>query len=388
MAKRNVKLPNGDIVSGVPENVTDEAVISKYSQTVQPARPDMRVNPDEQKVRDEQSARIIQDELAQAKARLEAGVEGVSQEDVAGLQRELARRQPALTPQAVEEGAPPSTGPAPEVMQDDAARRAEVLQKIEEQQALAQPGIDRVLGQGLGAVGGAGLGGAMQTSQLARSAINALSRAPEAQRVEPTLGGPLTSGQKWLQNWAGHTEPNPNVTSVPEAAALHNRQVVGHGKVSGRISKMYPQRPGQPNSIFERMGPNPEPPASPPMATPRTRAALDAVTDTFRTATQPFAAASRIGTSVVPTLGVPIAGIGVGGGLADVATGVRQGDTERTALGGLEAAGSLASLIPRLARLGIPMTAAIEAYRALKDPADRQRLHEMMFGRTEPDKPI
>ena len=151
---------------------------------------------------------------------------------------------------------------------------------------------------------------------------------------------------------------------------------------------MYPQRPGQPNSIFERMGPTPEPTASPPMATPRTRAALDAVTDTFRTATQPFAAASRIGTQVAPTFGVPIAGIGVGGGLAEAATGVRQGDTERTALGGLEAAGSLASLIPKLARLGIPLTMAIEAYRTLKDPADRARLHEMMFGRTEPDKPI
>jgi hypothetical protein len=229
----------------------------------------------------------------------------------------------------------------------------------------------------------------MQTNQLVRSGINALRQPPAAApRVEPTLDGPLTSGQKWLKNYAGHTDVNPNVTSVPEAAALHNRQKVGHGKISGRISEMYPQRPGQPNSIFERMGPTPEPTASPPMATPRTRAALDAVTDTFRTATQPFAAASRIGTQVAPTFGVPIAGIGVGGGLAEAATGVRQGDTERTALGGLEAAGSLASLIPKLARLGIPLTMAIEAYRALKDPADRARLHEMMFGRTEPDKPI
>jgi hypothetical protein len=110
---------------------------------------------------------------------------------------------------------------------------------------------------------------------------------------------------------------------------------------------------------------------------------LDAVTNTFRTATQPFESASRIGTRVVPTLGVPIAGVGVGGGLADVATGVRQGDTERTALGGLEAAGSLASLFPRLARAGMPLTMMLEAYKALKDPADRQRLHEMMFGRTD-----
>jgi hypothetical protein len=112
------------------------------------------------------------------------------------------------------------------------------------------------------------------------------------------------------------------------------------------------------------------------------------VTDTFKAATQPFAAASRVGTQVVPALGMPIAGIGIGGGLADVATGMRQGDSERAALGGAEAAGSMASLIPRLARLGIPLTVAIEAYRALKDPADRARLHEMMFGRTEPDKPI
>ena len=83
-----------------------------------------------------------------------------------------------------------------------------------------------------------------------------------------------------------------------------------------------------------------------------------------------------------------MAGIGVGGGLAEVATGMKQGDSERSTLGGLEAAGSLASVIPKLARLGIPLTMAIEAYRALKDPADRARLHEMMFGRTEPDKPI
>jgi hypothetical protein len=386
VATRNVKLPNGDIVSGVPENVSDEAVLAKYAKAAGPkAKEPEPTDP----------RRFLLDERDAIRKRIDDGDATVGQADLDVIERKLREAggeirpaPPPLTPAEVEAGAPPSTGPAPEVMQDDAARRAAVLQKIEEQQALAQPGIDRVLGQGLGAVGGAGLGGVMQTSQLARSAINALSRAPEAPRVEPTVGSPLNSGQKWLQNWAGHTDANPSVTSVPEAAALHNRQAVGHGKVSSRISKMYPQRPGQPNSIWERMGPPPEPPASPPMATPRTRAALDAVTDTFRTATQPFAAASRIGTSVVPTLGVPIAGIGVGGGLADVATGVRQGDTERTALGGLEAAGSLASLIPRLARLGIPLTAAIEAYRALKDPADRLRLHEMMFGRTEPDKPI
>jgi len=382
MATKNVKLPNGDIVTGVPDNVPDEAIIARYAKGAKPKEPELT-----------DPRQFLLDEREALRRRIDDGDTTVGQADLDVIERKLRgdtgpATPPQLTPQAVVAGAPPSTGPSPDVMQDDAARRDALLQRIEAEQAAGQPGMDRLLGQGLGAVGGAGVGGAMQTSQLARRAINAMSRPPEAPRVEPTVGSPLNSGQKWLQNWAGHTDANPSVTSVPEAAALHNRQAVGHGKVSSRISKMYPQRPGQPNSIWERMGPPPEPPASPPMATPRTRAALDAVTDTFRTATQPFAAASRIGTSVVPTLGVPIAGIGVGGGLADVATGVRQGDTERTALGGLEAAGSLASLIPRLARLGIPMTAAIEAYRALKDPADRLRLHEMMFGRTTPDKPI
>jgi len=387
MANRDVKLPDGRTVAGVPDSVSDEDVLNdpRY-KTVAPKK--IMVSPDEQRIRDKQSARIIQDELDKTKAGLEAGVPGISQDDVAGLQRELARRQPAMTPQAVEAGAPPSTGPSPEAMQDDAAKR-ELLQQMEQQRAAGQPKMDRMLGQGLGGVVGGSVGAAMQTRQVAQALMNAM-RQPlaAAPRVEPTIDGPLTSGQKWLKNYAGHTDVNPSVTSVPEAAALHNRQKVGHGKISGRISEMYPQRPGQPNSIFERMGPTPEPPASPPMATPRTRAALDAVTDTFKAATQPFAAASRIGTQVAPTFGVPIAGIGVGGGLAEAATGVRQGDTERTALGGLEAAGSLASLIPKLARLGIPLTMAIEAYRALKDPADRARLHEMMFGRTEPDKPI
>jgi hypothetical protein len=36
----------------------------------------------------------------------------------------------------------------------------------------------------------------------------------------------------------------------------------------------------------------------------------------------------------------------------------------------------------------MPLTMVLEAYKALKDPADRLRLHEMMFGRREPDKPI
>jgi hypothetical protein len=386
VATRNVKLPNGDIVKGVPDNVPDEAIIARYGK------------PAEKKPKEKEPSDLVNfllDERDAIRKRIDDGDTTVGQADLDIVERKLREAQglppidtPRMTPAAVEAGAPPSTGPAPEIMQDDAARRAAMLSQIEAQQAAAQPAMDRALGQGLGAVGGAGVGGAMQTSQLARGAINALTRPPEPPRVEPTVGGPLTSGQKWLQNWAGHTEANPSITSVPEAAALHNRQAVGHGKISGRISKMYPQRPGQPNSIFERMGPNPEPPASPPMATPRTRAALDAVTNTFRTATQPFESASRIGTRVVPTLGVPIAGVGIGGGLADVATGVRQGDTERTALGGLEAAGSLASLFPRLARAGMPLTMMLEAYKALKDPADRQRLHEMMFGRTSPDKPI
>jgi len=388
MANRDVKLPDGRTVAGVPDSVSDEDVLNdpRY-KAVAPKK--IMVSSDEQRIRDEQSARIIQDELDKTKAGLESGAPGISQDDVAALQRELARRQPAMTPQAVEAGAPPSTGPSLETMRDDAAKR-ELLQQMEQQRAAGQPGQDRMLGQILGGTVGAGAGAAMQTNQLVRAGINALRQPPAAAapRVEPTLDGPLTSGQKWLKNYAGHTDVNPSVTSVPEAAALHNRQKVGHGKISSRISEMYPQRPGQPNSIFERMGPTPEPPASPPMATPRTRAALDAVTDTFKAATQPFAAASRIGTQVAPTFGVPMAGIGVGGGLAEAATGVRQGDNERTALGGLEAAGSLASLIPKLARLGIPLTMAIEAYRALKDPADRARLHEMMFGRTEPDKPI
>jgi hypothetical protein len=386
VATRNVPLPNGDIVSGVPDNISDEAVIAKYGK------------PAEKKPKEKEPAdplNFLLDEREAIRRRIDDGDTTVGQADLDIVERKLREAQglppintPKLTPQAVEEGAPPSTGPSSEAMQDEAAKRAALLQQLEAQQSAAQPGIDRALGQALGAVGGAGVGGAMQTSQLARAGINALRQPPAAPRVEPTLDGPLTSGQKWLKNYAGHTDVNPSVTSVPEAAALHNRQKVGHGKISSRISEMYPQRPGQPNSIFERMGPTPEPPASPPMATPRTRAALDAVTNTFRTATQPFAAASRIGTQVAPTFGVPMAGIGVGGGLAEAATGVRQGDNERTALGGLEAAGSLASLIPKLARLGIPLTMAIEAYRALKDPADRARLHEMMFGRTEPDKPI
>ena len=386
MATRNVPLPNGDIVSGVPDNVSDEAVIARYGK------------PAESNVEGQESSKLLNFLLKEREAirrRIDDGDTDVGQPDLDIVERKIREAKglppietPKLTPQAVEAGAPPSTGPSSETMRDDAANR-ELVQQIEQQRAAGQPAQDRLLGQILGGTVGAGAGAAMQTNQLVRAGINALRQPPAAApRIEPTLDGPLTSGQKWLKNYAGHTDVNPNVTSVPEAAALHNRQKVGHGKISSRISEMYPQRPGQPNSIFERMGPAPEPPASPPMATPRTRAALDAVTDTFKAATQPFAAASRVGTQVVPALGMPIAGIGIGGGLADVATGMRQGDSERAALGGAEAAGSMASLIPRLARLGIPLTVAIEAYRALKDPADRARLHEMMFGRTEPDKPI
>jgi len=385
MATRNVKLPNGDIVSGVPDNVTDEAIFARYSK------------PAESKDDGQKPSKLLNFLLEEREAirrRIDDGDTDVGQPDLDIIERKIREAKgeppietPKLTPQAVEDGAPPSTGPSLEAMQDDAAKR-QVLQQMEQQRAASQPEQDRLLGQILGGTVGAGAGAAMQTNQLVRAGINALRQPPAAPRIEPTLDGPLTSGQKWLKNYAGHTDVNPNVTSVPEAAALHKRQKVGHGKITSRISEMYPQRPGQPNSIFERMGPNPEPPASPPMATPRTRAALDAVTDTFKAATQPFAAASRVGTQVVPALGMPIAGIGVGGGLADVATGIRQGDSERAALGGAETAGSIASLIPKLARLGIPLTVAIEAYRALKDPADRMRLHEMMFGRTEPDKPI
>ena len=92
-----------------------------------------------------------------------------------------------------------------------------------------------------------------------------------AQKLGEAFRGPQpppatgTSGQKWLQNWADIKKEG--VGGVPEAAQVYERQKP-HGKVSGRVYKMFGNQPldiagymaaqkpmslEQTTSIFKRM---------------------------------------------------------------------------------------------------------------------------------------
>jgi len=111
------------------------------------------------------------------------------------------------------------------------------------------------------------------------------------------------------------------------------------------------------------------------------RSGLDAVTGMFaRNVTEPV---QRV-LSALPIVPKTLGGMQIGGGGAEMATGMRQGDAGKVGTGAAEMLGGGLSMFGRTAPAGMTISILTELYRNARTPEDRQKimdtLNKMMFG--------
>lgn len=119
-------------------------------------------------------------------------------------------------------------------------------------------------------------------------------------------------------------------------------------------------------------------------ARPAVRSGLDAVTGMFaRNVTEPV---QRV-LSSLPIVPKTLGGMQIGGGGAEMATGMKQGDAGKVGTGAAEMLGGGLSMFGRTAPAGMAVSILTELYRNARTPEDRQKilstLDQMMFGRRE-----
>jgi hypothetical protein len=114
------------------------------------------------------------------------------------------------------------------------------------------------------------------------------------------------------------------------------------------------------------------------------RSGLDAVTGMFaRNVTEP---AQRV-LSALPIIPKTLGGMQIGGGGAEMATGMKQGDVGKVGTGAAEVLGGGLSMFGRTAPAGMAISILTELYRNARTPEDRQKimdtLNKMMFGQQQ-----
>jgi hypothetical protein len=114
------------------------------------------------------------------------------------------------------------------------------------------------------------------------------------------------------------------------------------------------------------------------------RSGLDAVTGMFaRNVTEP----AQRALSALPIVPKTLGGMQIGGGGAEMATGMRQGDSGKVGTGAAEMLGGGLSMFGRTAPSGMAISILTELYRNARTPEDRQKimdtLNQMMFGQQQ-----
>jgi hypothetical protein len=114
------------------------------------------------------------------------------------------------------------------------------------------------------------------------------------------------------------------------------------------------------------------------------RSGLDAVTDMFaRNVTEP---AQRV-LGALPIVPKTLGGMQIGGGGAEMATGLKQGDMGKVGTGSAEMLGGGLSMFGRTAPAGMTISILTELYRNARTPEDRQKimdtLNKIMFGQQQ-----
>lgn len=114
------------------------------------------------------------------------------------------------------------------------------------------------------------------------------------------------------------------------------------------------------------------------------RSGLDAVTGMFaRNVTEPV---SKV-LGALPIVPKTLGGMQIGGGGAEMATGIKEGEPSKVLSGGLETLGGGLSMFGRTAPAGLGVSILAQLYRNARTPEDRQKildtLNSMMFGKQQ-----
>ena len=129
----------------------------------------------------------------------------------------------------------------------------------------------------------------------------------------------------------------------------------------------------------------------PPMssaARPPVRSGLDAIANLFKSKNNTLSA-NPVGAvlGALPIVPKTLGGMQIGGGGAEMATGIKQGDTGKVGTGAAEMLGGGLSMFGRTAPAGMAISILAELYRNARTPEDRQKimdaLNERMFGKQE-----
>ena len=89
----------------------------------------------------------------------------------------------------------------------------------------------------------------------------------------------------------------------------------------------------------------------------------------------------------LPIIPKTLGGMQIGGGGAEMATGIKQGDAGKVGTGAAEVLGGGLSMFGRTAPAGMTISILTELYRNARTPEDRQKimdtLNQMMFGQQQ-----
>jgi hypothetical protein len=225
------------------------------------------------------------------------------------------------------------------------------------------PVAERITGAPAGSV--AEINALINPKKAAMTPAVAARLAAEARNPAPVTSG--RSGANWLKNWANQN-PEGFVGGIPEAAG-HYERGKWHGKISSRISKMYPHGlTGEGSAIAEAA-------ANESNAARAAQVAKEA---------QSSGLAARL-TGPLSIAGRVLGALGIGSGGVDVYNRAKEGDTQGATVGALGTAASAAAPFVGPA-LGIPLAGAgalLPAYQYMQDnPEVKKKFLEGMSGKS------
>jgi hypothetical protein len=199
----------------------------------------------------------------------------------------------------------------------------------------------------------------------------------------------------------GGEQPPPQPQQTPQPAPQQPRSGLPPRTFQPGVSALLQPSPtGAPLPPAAPIAPIPERPIlgpaalgdRPPMtssARPPVRSGLDAITNLFRSKDNTLGA-NPVGAvlGALPIVPKTLGGMQIGGGGAEMATGMKQGDAGKVGTGAAEVLGGGLSMFGRTAPAGMAISILTELYRNARTPEDRQKimntLNEMMFGKEQP----
>ena len=217
--------------------------------------------------------------------------------------------------------------------------------------------------------------------QQPRSALPPAAPLTGGQQPRITAGtNPFKPGLSALLQSPPQETPVPSMTANGPAAQQEPR-VMGPRALDEQIRTA----PNQPIMGPAAFGDQPRVTSA---ARPPVRSALDAITNLFKSKDNTLSANPvRPILDALPIIPKTLGGMQIGGGGAEMATGMKQGDTGKIGTGAAEMLGGGLSMFGRTAPAGMAVSILTELYRNARTPEDRQKilntLDQMMFGKQQ-----